>query len=293
MFGPRVRTLTDKQVFVTGAASGIGRATALRCAAEGAVVHLTDVNAELLEQAARDIRDAGGRVGHVEALDISDFAAVSAMADRLTAQHGAMDVVMNIAGISTWGTVRSLEHQHWQRLVDINLMGPIHVIERLVPPMMEAGRGYVVNVSSAAGIIGMPWHAAYSASKFGLRGVSEVLRFDLRRHGIGVSLVCPGAVATPLTETVHIAGIDKTSDRFRRMQAHFRRGAASPEEAADAILAGMRRGRYWVYTSHDIRLVHWVQRYLPPVYALLMHAMSMGANRALPAVAAARRTDLA
>src|SRR3546814_20356221 len=92
-----------------------------------------------------------------------------------------MDIVMNIAGISSWGTVQSLEHSHWQRLVDVNLMGPIHVIETLVPPMIEAGRGgHLVNVSSAAGIIGMPWHAAYSASKFGIRGVSGS---DERRVG--------------------------------------------------------------------------------------------------------------
>ena len=78
-------------------------------------------------------------------------------------------------------------------MIDVNLMGPISVLECFVPPMIEAGRGgHVVNVSSAAGLFGLPWHAAYSASKFGLRGVSEVLRFDLRRHGIGVSLVCPG-----------------------------------------------------------------------------------------------------
>ena len=86
-------------------------------------------------------------------------------AGRLTAAHGSMAVVLNVAGISTWGTVSSLEHHHWQRLIDVNLMGPIHAIETLVPPMVEAGRGgHLVNVSSAAGIIGMPWHAAYSAS---------------------------------------------------------------------------------------------------------------------------------
>ena len=146
-----------------------------------------------------------------------------------------MDVVMNIAGISAWGTVQSLSHETWRRQVEVNLMGPIHVIEELVPPMVEAGRGgHLVNVSSAAGIIGMPWHAAYSASKFGLRGVSEVLRFDLARHGIGVSLVCPGAVHTPLTAD--------RADRRRRhvrasgsgeLQARFRERAVSPEEAAD------------------------------------------------------------
>src|SRR3954464_12576196 len=101
--------------------------------------------------------------------------------------------------------------------------------------------------------MGLPWHAPYSATKFGLRGVSEVLRFDLRRHRIGVSLVCPGAVATPLTETIQLAGVDKDSARFAKLQPPFRKSAATPEEAAEAILRGVRRNAYWVYTSNDIR----------------------------------------
>jgi short-subunit dehydrogenase len=147
-------------------------------------------------------------------------------------------------------------------------------------------------VSSAAGIIGMPWHAAYSASKFGLRGVSEVLRFDLRRHRIGVSLVCPGGVDTGLVDTVRIAGVDRDSRAFRRARTHFRRRAVSPEHAAEAIWAGVKRNRYWVYTSLDIRLAHWLQRFFPPGYAWTMRALSAGANRALPAVEQARRADL-
>src|SRR3954462_677851 len=151
------------------------------------------------------------------------------MATEITDRHGAMDVVMNIAGIASWGTITAMPHRTWQRVVDVNLMGPIAVLEYLVPPMIEARRGgHVVNVSSAAGIIGMPWHAAYSASKFGLRGVSEVLRFDLAAYGIGVSLVCPGGVATALTETVRIAGIDRTSPAFQRAHARFRKRAVTP-----------------------------------------------------------------
>src|SRR3954452_24039646 len=129
-----------------------------------------------------------------------------------------MDVVMNIAGIATWGTVERLSHDDWRRVVDVNLMGPIHVIETFLPAMIEAGRGgHLVNVSSAAGLFGLPWHAPYSAAKFGLRGGSEVLRFDLRRHGIGVSLVCPGGVDTGLVGTLKIAGVDRDSPRVRKM----------------------------------------------------------------------------
>jgi NAD(P)-dependent dehydrogenase (short-subunit alcohol dehydrogenase family) len=287
-----VRDLRGKHVFLTGAASGIGRATALAAAREGAVVFLTDVDEQGLIRVVEEITAAGGEVGYAAPVDVSDHDAVRAMAAEITDQHGAMDVVMNIAGIASWGTISAMPHRTWQRVVDVNLMGPIAVLEYLVPPMIDARRGgHVVNVSSAAGLIGMPWHAAYSASKFGLRGVSEVLRFDLARHRIGVSLVCPGGVDTGLTETVSIAGVDKATPQFARLQAGFRKRAVSPDHAAEAILRGVKRNRYWVYTSRDIRLVHLLQRLFPPGYAAAMKVMNAAANRALPQVARAVRDD--
>jgi NAD(P)-dependent dehydrogenase (short-subunit alcohol dehydrogenase family) len=292
MFRAPVRDLRDKSVFLTGAASGIGRATALAAARDGALLFLTDVDEQRLLQVVEEVRAAGGEVGYAAPADVADHDAVRALAAEITARHGAMDVVMNIAGIASWGTITAMPHRTWQRVVDVNLMGPIAVLEYLVPPMIEAGRGgHVVNVSSAAGIIGMPWHAAYSASKFGLRGVSEVLRFDLARHRIGVSLVCPGGVDTGLTETVSIAGVDKTTPQFKRLQGAFRRRAVSPEQAAEAILRGVRRNRYWVYTSAEIRLAHLLQRLFPPGYVLLMKVMNSAANRALPQVGRAVRED--
>ena len=96
-------------------------------------------------------------------------------------------------------------------------------------------------MSSAAGLLGLPWHAPYSATKFGLRGVSEVLRFDLRRHRIGVTLVCPGGVDTGLINTVDIAGVDTEGPRMRAHAERFRRRADSPEEVAERILAGVTR----------------------------------------------------
>ncbi|MFJ9317483.1 SDR family oxidoreductase [Pimelobacter simplex] len=293
-FRAPVRDLAGKQVFVTGAASGIGRAVARYAADRGAVVHLTDIQPEALAAVADEIRATGGRVGTAEVADIADHAQVRRLAALVTERAGAMDVVLNVAGIAIWGTVRSLEPEHWQRLVDVNLMGPIHVIEELLPPMIDARRGgQLVNISSAAGIIAMPWHAAYSATKFGLRGVSEVLRYDLRKHRIGVSLVCPGGVDTGLVETIRIAGIDQQSKAFVRARGHFQKRAVSPEQAAEAIWRGALRNRYWIYTSPDIRLVHWLQRYFPPGYAIAMRVFNYGANRVLPAVEQARRTDAA
>jgi NAD(P)-dependent dehydrogenase (short-subunit alcohol dehydrogenase family) len=279
-----VRDLREKKCLITGAASGIGRATAVAASREGAELFLTDIQAELLQSAADEIRAAGGTVSAALPADVSDHAAVVTLAEEIHGAHGSMDVVMNVAGISTWGSIDRLTHDHWRRQVDVNLMGPIHVIECFVPPMIEAGRGgHLVNVSSAAGLFGLPWHAAYSAAKFGLRGISEVLRFDLRRHGIGVSLVCPGAVATPLVGTVEIVGVDRDDPRVRKLVQRFERHAKSPEQVAKSILTGVKKGRYMIYTSVDVRFGHFCQRKFAKPYEIAMQAM----NDRLTAVAEA------
>ncbi len=266
-----VEALSGRRCFITGAASGIGRATAIAAARRGAELYLTDIDAAGLKRVVAEIEAGGGRVAQAQALDIPDHEAVAALAASIHAGHGSMDVVMNVAGVSTWGTIEQLEHSDWQQMIDVNLLGPISVLESFVPAMIEAGRGgHVVNVSSAAGLFGLPWHAAYSASKFGLRGVSEVLRFDLRRHGIGVSLVCPGGVRTPLVESVKIVGVDSESPSIRRLKARFERRAVSPEHVAAKILEGVEKNRYLVYSSRDIQLGHWVQRKFAPLYELAM-----------------------
>jgi NAD(P)-dependent dehydrogenase (short-subunit alcohol dehydrogenase family) len=277
-----VRDLRGKRCFITGAASGIGRATALAAAREGAELVLTDIQADALERVAQEIRAGGGSVLHAAAFDISDFDAVKGFADEVHGAHGSMDVVMNIAGIATWGRVDELEHRHWERIVQVNLMGPIHVIETFVPPMIEARRGgHLVNVSSAAGLFGLPWHAPYCATKFGLRGISEVLRFDLHRHRIGVSLVCPGGVDTGLVKTIQIVGVDTEDARIRKEIGRFQRHAKTPEVAAAAIIAGVKKGRYWVYTSNDIRLGHWFQRKFEYPYVVAMRLANDQFNKRL------------
>ncbi|MCX2966522.1 SDR family oxidoreductase [Gordonia aquimaris] len=266
-----VPTLGGRTVLITGAASGIGRATAEAAARDGAQLVLTDLHADALDDVVKRINTSGGEVVYHQAGDISDHQWVSTFARQVDAEVGVMGVVMNIAGVSAWGTVDNLEHRHWRTMVDVNLMGPIHVIESFVPQMIRRGAGgHLVNVSSAAGLLAFPWHAAYSASKFGVRGMSEVLRFDLRRHGIGVSLVCPGGVDTPLVDTVDIVGVDRTDPRVKAAVANFHKVAVSPEKAAQAILAGVRRNRFLVYTSFDVRFGYWWARKFALPYEIVM-----------------------
>jgi NAD(P)-dependent dehydrogenase (short-subunit alcohol dehydrogenase family) len=275
-------TFAGKRCLLTGAASGIGRATALKLAADGAELYLTDRNAEGLAETVADARALGANVAAHRALDISDYEQVAAFAADIHAAHPSMDVVMNIAGVSAWGTVSHLTHRHWESMVSINLMGPIHVIETFVPPMVAAGRGgHLVNVSSAAGLVALPWHAAYSASKYGLRGLSEVLRFDLARHGIGVSVVVPGAVKTPLVQTVEIAGVDREHPQVRKWVDRFSGHAVSPELVADKILRGVVRNRYLVYTSTDIRALYAFKRFAWWPYSVAMRRVNVIFTRAL------------
>ena len=269
-------SFAGKRVLITGAASGIGRATALRLAREGAVLFLTDVDSEGLDNTVADARSLRAEVAAHRAFDISDFHAVAAFGADIHISHPAMDVVMNIAGISAWGTVERLTHRHWRAMIDVNLMGPIHVIETFLPPMVAAGRGgHLVNVSSAAGLVALPWHAAYSASKFGLRGLSEVLRFDLARHRIGVSVVVPGAVNTPLVQTVDIAGVDRDHPKVQRLVRLFSGHAVSAEKVADKILAGVARNRFLIYTSADIWALYMFKRIAWRPYGAVMSRVNV------------------
>ncbi|MCV7228520.1 SDR family oxidoreductase [Mycolicibacterium komossense] len=276
------QTFAGKRFLLTGAASGIGRATALRLAGEGAELYLTDRDAAGLDQTVADVRALGADVPAYRALDISDYDAVAKFAADVHAAHPPMDVVMNIAGVSAWGTVDRLTHRHWRSMIDTNLMGPIHVIETFVPPMIAARRGgHLVNVSSAAGLVALPWHAAYSASKYGLRGLSEVLRFDLAKHRIGVSVVVPGAVQTPLVHTVEIAGVDRDHPKVAPWIERFSGHAVSPEHVAARILVGVQKNRYLIYTSPDIRALYLFKRTAWWPYSVAMRRVNVLFTRVL------------
>ncbi|WP_280232041.1 SDR family oxidoreductase [Nocardia cyriacigeorgica] len=276
----RRTTVEGAKTLITGAASGIGRATALAAAARGAELVLTDIDAPGLAATVADIQRDGGKVLVATPLDITDHEAVAAFGADVHSRFGSVDVVMNVAGTSVWGTVDTLEHRHWQRMVDVNLMGPIHVIETFVPEMVRAGRGgALVNVSSAAGLLALPRHAANSASKYGLRGLSEVLRFELAQHGISVHLVAPGAVNTPLVQSFELVGVDKEDPRVGKLVTRFTRHAVAPEKVAAAILRGIERNRFIVYTSFDIRFGYWWKRKFAFPYELLMRVANVQFSR--------------
>lgn len=281
----RIKDYRGAICVVTGAASGIGRSAALRLADEGARLVLTDVDADGLAGVTKECRDKGVTVLASETIDLTDHEAVAAFGERVVAANGAPDAIFHVAGNSAWGRPDLLEHRVWRSMVEVNLMGTIHVIEAFIPAMMAARKpGAVVMVSSAAGLLGLPWHAAYSAAKFGIRGIAEVLRFDLAPYDIGVHLVCPGAVDTPLVGSIEIAGVDRSNPEVAKTAAQFQRHAVTPDQAAESMIEGVRKGRYIVYTSPDIRLAFAAQKFAPPAYRLAMKLIARKINKAAKGV---------
>ncbi|MBN2025809.1 MAG: SDR family oxidoreductase [Actinobacteria bacterium] len=271
--------ITGKKVLITGAASGIGKATALAMAGRGARLFITDIDSSGLEQTRREIAESGGEVCLSRPLDISDYEAVRKLADEVHTGYGSLDILANVAGVALFSQVEDMTHEQWERIVNVNLWGPYHAIECFVPAMVRAGRGgHVLSVSSTAGIIGLPWHVAYAGTKHALVGSSEVLRYDLRKHGIGVSVILPGAVNTGLVQTVVINADEDACEKGRKL---FARHAIAPEKVAALIIGAIEKNRYMVITSMDIKLLYFLKRTFPPLYGMVLRFMTWFLDRSL------------
>lgn len=270
-----MKKFTNKNCLITGAASGIGRATAIAMGKLEAILFLTDINSEGLKETAQMIREYGGAVSLIKAFDISNFEEVKTFADEIHKEYGSIDILMNIAGTSIWGSVDQLTHGHWKKMIDVDLWGPIHGIECFIPEMIRAGNGgHLITVSSAAGLVAFPWHAAYSAAKWGILGASEVLRYDLMQHNIDVTVVCPGAVDTPLKNTVEIVGVDRTHPEAERLEKKFNKRTVTPEKVAQQIIKGIKKKKFLVFTSNDIKLLYWFKRKMFPLYHMIMKKLN-------------------
>ncbi|WP_084529519.1 SDR family NAD(P)-dependent oxidoreductase [Nocardia crassostreae] len=240
----RSRVLTgDRLVVVSGAGSGIGRAVARRFARAGDRVVVTDIDRESAKETGALIHRDGG-VAIVERLDVTKPAEWERLARLLATKHGGADIVVNNAGLVVVGSF--LEHSvaDWQRTIDVNLYGVVHGSRVFAQQMVDHGRGgQIVNVASLAAWAPNIDGAAYSVSKTGVLMLSESMRIDLRRHGIGVSAICPGATRTGLSRHATSAALssDASAASLERMGGLQERFAfASPDLVARAIELAVR-----------------------------------------------------
>ncbi|MGI5205902.1 SDR family oxidoreductase [Spirillospora sp. CA-108201] len=268
-------------VVITGAGSGIGRATAHAFAAAGARVVVADIDEGAAKRTMEEIQAADGE-GHAYGVDVADAEAMERFADHVRDTLGVPDVVVNNAGIAIAGSLLDTSEEEWNRIRSINLDGMYRGSRLFGRQMVERGEwGHIVNISSMAAYLPSPEMPAYGATKAAVLQMTEALRLDLDRYGIGVSAVCPGVIDTPIvgrTRFVGLASGAETELRERIARASERRGFA-PEKVARAILRAVRRDRPVVHVTAEARFGRALSRVSPTANRALARAGRRAGDR--------------
>lgn len=259
-------TFKDKICVVTGAASGIGRATAINLARQGASVAISDVNeAGLEETRAMMGAHASNRI-RVDRLDVADADAIIRYAAIVKESLGDADYVFNIAGVTRVGSFEETPLSSFEKIMDVNFWGVVRMSKAFLPQLI-ATKGGLVNISSLFGFIGYRGQAHYCASKFGVRGFSETIAQELAEKGVRVTAVHPGGVATSIARNAAVDALPAQYKEKRELDERFDKAAiTSAERAAEIILDGAARGRRRVVVGRDAKIVSFIQRLFPETY---------------------------
>jgi len=240
--------IAGEVVVITGGASGIGRATALAMAREGAGVVIADVQDQRLEETRIELEALGGRVLAVRC-DVRSDQEVQALAEAAEAQLGPVAILMNNAGVVLRGALEQIELSDWQWCFDVNVFGVIRGIRAFLPRMIERRRGYIVNTGSMSGMVAFTGEGApYVGSKFAVNGVTEALALYARPFGIGVSLLCPGGVRTNLAETGRSIGMTPEREKSETAMAQSIQGGVEmePDEIGAAVVEAVKANRFFI-----------------------------------------------
>lgn len=260
---PPIGRFAGRLVLVTGAASGIGRATALAFAGEGADIVLADV--EPLTGVADEVRALGVEAYHY-VVDVSAAEAMAEFCAAVVAEVGVPDVVVNNAGVGVAGPVLETSVADWSHAIDVNLWGVIHGSRLFGRRLAERGEGgHVVNVASMAAYLPNAMLPAYSTTKAAVLHLTECLRAELAGHGVGVSAVCPGIVRTPIASTTRFAGVDAAGQagRRRRSDRLFARRNFAPETVAAEILRAVEQDRPVIAPTAEAKVAGVLARVTP------------------------------
>jgi NAD(P)-dependent dehydrogenase (short-subunit alcohol dehydrogenase family) len=219
---------------VTGAASGIGRATALRLASDGFEVAMLDLDASGLAATRKLIEDAGGRAREF-AVDLCDPLAVGSIVREIAVTIGSPEVLVNVAGIGVAATVLETSDEDWNRVLAVNLTGPFLTTRAILPLMLDRGTGVIVNIASVAGQVGVPRRAAYCASKAGLVGLTKAIAVDHAHEGIRSVAICPGTVETEWIGKILANAPDPAAARATMAARQLDGQMGTPEEIAAVV----------------------------------------------------------
>jgi 3-oxoacyl-[acyl-carrier protein] reductase len=220
------QTLTGKVAFITGAGRGIGKATAIALAKEGVNLGIMATTESNLKEVASVVEGLGVQVAY-SAVDVSSLEQVQQAIEKITNQIGKADILINCAGVSKFATLLDMEPEEWKKIIDVNLMGTYYVTRTVLPQLIEKNSGDVINISSTNGLGGAATSSAYSASKFGVIGLTESVAQEVRRNNIRVSALTPSTVATDMAFDLNL--IPENDDKYMQ-----------PEDIAELIVAQLQ-----------------------------------------------------
>ena len=256
-----MRDLRGKTALVTGAASGIGRATALALAKEGARLVVCDVDEPLLRTLEREL---GSACLLARKVDVSKRDDMRALAAAVHERVRALDVLVNNAGVGLSGGILDTTLDDWEWILSINLWGVIHGCHFFIPQMVGRDTGgHVINVSSALGYFAAPDVIGYSTTKFGVFGLSESLRAELAPHRIGVTAICPGVIATGIIQKTRFRGARNVEKTRAEVNALYAKRNYGPEKVANAIIAAIKSGASVVPVSPEAWALYYLKRIAP------------------------------
>jgi NADP-dependent 3-hydroxy acid dehydrogenase YdfG len=252
-----MKTLADKVVVITGAASGIGRALAVDVATRGALVAVSDLDEAGLAETADLAKAAGAPEVRADRLDVADRAAFSSYADAIAEHFGRVDVVVNNAGVALVGDVEDLEYADMDWIMRINFWGVVHGSKEFLPHLVASGDGHLVNMSSLFGLISIPGQSMYNAAKHAVRGFSEALREEILMagHPVAVTVVHPGGIKTAIVRNARTSAREDHPRIARLFDTRMAR--MEPEEAARIIVEkGILGGKARLLVGRDAHLLH-------------------------------------
>ncbi|HEY3013926.1 MAG TPA: SDR family oxidoreductase [Nocardioides sp.] len=251
-----MNSLDGKVVVITGAGSGMGRTMSLYAAARGALLAISDWNAEGLAETVDLVKAAGAAEVRSDVVDVSDRAAMATWAAAVAEQFGRVNVVVNNAGVTMTGDFEDMTYDEFDWIVGVNFNGVVNGTKEFLPHLIASGDGALVNISSLFGLVSMPGQSAYNATKYAVRGFTEALREEMliNKHPVTVTCVHPGGIKTGIarngrkTKGQDAEAIDRLFEkRLARM---------SPEKAAEIIMSGMLAGKARVLVGIDAHLIH-------------------------------------
>ncbi len=256
---------SDKKVVITGAASGIGKALAIKFANEGAHLILADIDKVKLKQTQAKIESIGNAC-NCYSVDVTSYNSMLDFANQTINSHGDIDILINNAGVSLMGRIADTDLDDFRWLMEVNFWGVVHGVKAFLPSLMRKGQAHIVNLSSILGLMSMPGQAAYNSSKFAVKGFTEALKMELSGTAIKVSCVHPGAVKTNIAKNARVGKVITSATRARLIDEFNKLSYTTAEKAADQIIKGIKQDKRRIIVGVDAKIADILVRLLPSNY---------------------------